>query len=100
LGLIGYSLIILLVLIHFARRKKKSDFFSLSLYAGAVFGLGFTIYLTYVEVFILKKFCPWCVGSGACMALIFILTLIGFGIEPVAAFFRRELFPTSLLKRK
>ena len=100
LGIVGYSLMILLSLIHFLRRKKKSDFFSLSIYIGACIGLGFTIYLTCIEEFVLKKFCPWCVASAVCMTLIFLLTLFGFGAEPVVAFFKRELFPTSLLKKK
>ncbi len=99
-GIAGYSLMILISLIHFATRRKKSDFFSFMLHCGAFIGLGFSIYLSYIEAFVLKKFCPYCVASAVAMLLIFIFTLIGFGFEPVRMFFRREIFPTSLLGGK
>ena len=33
-------------------------------------GLGFSVWLTYVEVGILDAICIWCVGSAICMALL------------------------------
>jgi uncharacterized membrane protein len=40
----------------------------------AAVGLGFSLYLTYREVFTLQALCPWCVASAAIMALLFGLT--------------------------
>jgi uncharacterized membrane protein len=34
----------------------------------AIAGLGFSAWLTYVEVFRLEAICVWCVGSALCMA--------------------------------
>jgi uncharacterized membrane protein len=39
-------------------------------------GLGFSAWLTYVEVGILDAICIWCVGSAICMALLTVLTTI------------------------
>jgi len=40
----------------------------------ALVGLGFSAWLTYVEVFRLEAICIWCVGSAVCMALLAVLT--------------------------
>jgi uncharacterized membrane protein len=39
----------------------------------AIVGVGFSAWLTYVEVFKLHAICIWCVGSAICMALLAIL---------------------------
>jgi len=36
----------------------------------AIVGLGFSAWLTYVELFELHAVCIWCVGSAVCMALL------------------------------
>jgi uncharacterized membrane protein len=41
----------------------------------AIVGLGFSAWLTYVEVFQLHAICIWCVGSAVCMALLAPLTV-------------------------
>ena len=38
-------------------------------------GLGFSAWLTYVEVAILHAVCIWCVGSAVCLALLSALTV-------------------------
>ena len=38
-------------------------------------GLGFSAWLTYVEIGVLDAICIWCVGSAACMALLAVLTV-------------------------
>jgi uncharacterized membrane protein len=40
----------------------------------ALAGLGFSVWLTYVEIGILDAICIWCVGSAVCMALLAALT--------------------------
>ncbi len=41
----------------------------------AIVGLGFSGWLTFVEVFKLHAICIWCVGSAICMALLAILAV-------------------------
>jgi uncharacterized membrane protein len=40
----------------------------------AFVGLGFSLWLTYVEVFKIDAICIWCVGSAICMAVLAALT--------------------------
>ncbi|MGH2836566.1 MAG: vitamin K epoxide reductase family protein [Solirubrobacteraceae bacterium] len=44
----------------------------------ALIGFGFSVYLTYREVFTLKEICEWCVGSAVLMTLLAVLTAIRF----------------------
>lgn len=47
----------------------------LSLVAGLA--VGFTLYLTYVELFVIRAICQWCVVSQLLILSIFVLALIG-----------------------
>lgn len=47
----------------------------LSLLAGLA--VGFTLYLSYVELFIIRAICQWCVVSQLLILAIFVLALIG-----------------------
>ena len=40
-------------------------------------GVAFTVYLTYIEGFVLHAWCRWCLGSAAIIAGIFVSGLIG-----------------------
>ena len=39
-------------------------------------GFGFTLYLTYLELFVIHAICRWCVGSAVIISLIFIVTIL------------------------
>lgn len=41
-------------------------------------GLGFTVYLTYLELFVIHAICRWCVGSAVIITLLFVVTLIEY----------------------
>ena len=45
------------------------------LFGMALFGIVFSIYLTYLELFIIKAVCIWCLSSAVIMALLGLLTL-------------------------
>jgi uncharacterized membrane protein len=49
-------------------------------------GFGFSLYLTYRELFTLHKICEWCVGSAAIMTVLACLSVWRFlqGDEPLA----------------
>ena len=78
LGLVGY----LAVLVSLARDgeawRTAAAFLSLA-------GLGFSAWLTYVEVGVLHAICIWCVGSAICMALLCALTVGRLVGAPVRA---------------
>lgn len=39
-------------------------------------GLAFTLYLTYLELFVIHAICRWCVASAVVIALIFVISLL------------------------
>lgn len=57
----------------------------------ALFGFGFTLYLTYLEIWVIKAICQWCVGNGIVMMIVAILAFIRllkydpYATEPVIA---------------
>jgi uncharacterized membrane protein len=74
-GVLGYlSILVLLYL------ENKSEFFQTNggmlLFAVTLTGFLFTVWLVYVEVALIKAYCPFCITSQAAMTIIFILTVI------------------------
>jgi uncharacterized membrane protein len=71
LGLIGYIAILVTLLI-------RSELGRAAAFAIALIGFGFSMYLTYRELFTIHAICQWCVGSAVLMTLLTILTLYRF----------------------
>jgi uncharacterized membrane protein len=69
LGLAGYVAILGSLLV-------RGDLGRLSGAAIALSGFGFSIYLTYREIFTIKAICQWCVASAVLMTLLAILTVV------------------------
>ena len=44
----------------------------------ALIGFGFSMYLTYRELFTIKAICQWCVGSAVLMSALTIITAVRF----------------------
>ena len=68
LGLVGYLAILVALARDGEAWRTAGAFLSLA-------GLGFSIWLTYVELGVLHAVCIWCVGSAICMALLAALTI-------------------------
>jgi len=66
LGLLGYVAILASLLKDSEAARTVTAFL-------AIGGLGFSAWLTYVEVFELEAICIWCVGSAICMVLLAVL---------------------------
>jgi len=75
IGVTGYTAILIL---HFL--EKRSGFFneqgSLLIFGISLTGFLFNLYLIYVETFLIKAYCPFCITSQIAMSLIFIVALI------------------------
>ncbi|MGI8430314.1 MAG: vitamin K epoxide reductase family protein [Solirubrobacteraceae bacterium] len=69
LGLAGY-VVILLSLIMRGDTGRASGF------GIALIGFGFSMYLTYRELFTIKAICQWCVASAVLMTALAILTAV------------------------
>jgi uncharacterized membrane protein len=71
LGLLGYVAIWATLLI-------KGELGRAAGFGVALVGFGFSLYLTYREIFSLKEICEWCVGSACLMTILAILTAIRY----------------------
>ena len=81
LGVMGYAAILGVLLlerkIDFLQQNGTLLFFGLSL-----MGFLFTLYLIYVEVALIKAYCPFCIASQTAMTLVFILSVIRVVRQP------------------
>ena len=68
LGVLGYLGLLAALVRDGEAARTGAAFLSLA-------GLGFSAWLTYVEVGVLDAICIWCVGSAICMALLAALTV-------------------------
>lgn len=69
LGLVGYIGIL-------GSLAVRGELGRVAAFAIAVIGCGFSLYLTYRELFTIKAICPWCVSSAVLMTLLAVLTAI------------------------
>jgi uncharacterized membrane protein len=67
LGLIGYVAIVAALLAPGDRARLAAAFM-------ALVGLGFSAYLTYVELFVIEAICQWCVASAVLISALAVLT--------------------------
>ncbi|RPJ21886.1 MAG: vitamin K epoxide reductase family protein [Chloroflexi bacterium] len=81
LGVAGYAAILGVLLferkIGFLRQNGTLVFFGL-----ALTGFLFTLYLIFVEVALIKAYCPFCIASQSAMILVFILSVIRVVRQP------------------
>jgi uncharacterized membrane protein len=81
LGVAGYSGILAVLLLEsrigFLQQNGTLVFFALSLT-----GFLFTLYLIFVEVALIKAYCPFCLASQTAMTLIFALSVIRLVRQP------------------
>lgn len=69
IGMLGYGALLVLTLL-------RSRLASALMFAGALAGLGFALYLTYIEAFILAIWCILCLGSLAAISAITVLAAL------------------------
>jgi uncharacterized membrane protein len=84
IGVLGYAALFVVSLIALqpasAGRHWPADVLA-GLAAGGVL---FTLYLTYLELFVIHAICRWCVGSAAIIVTILILALLARRRAPEA----------------
>ena len=75
LGMLGY----IAILITWTWRRMRSDSIARMagpiLYGMALFGTLFSVYLTYLELFIIRAVCIWCLSSAIIITAVMLLTL-------------------------
>ena len=70
LGLIGYITMLAVWLLHNYGPKNMSKVAIITLWAMAWFGSLFSIYLTFLEPFVIGATCAWCITSAVVMCLL------------------------------
>ena len=81
IGVVGYAAILGVLLtenrIEFLQQNGTLVFFGL-----ALTGFLFTLYLIYLEIFLIRAYCPFCIASQSTMILVFILSVIRVVRQP------------------
>jgi uncharacterized membrane protein len=84
-GVVGYAVLFLVALVGaqpaFAMRRAPTMLIA----ALASGGLIFTLYLTYLELAVIRALCRWCVGSAVVITAIWVVSLIGLRTWRVGA---------------
>jgi uncharacterized membrane protein len=75
LGVVGYVMIFLAWLLGRSTRRQVAAYGSLALLTFTSLGLLFSIYLTFLEPFVIGATCAWCLTSAITMTLLFGLSL-------------------------
>jgi uncharacterized membrane protein len=85
-GVIGYLLIGIAWLYYRFARGMAKTITAIAMFGFAVFGVSFSIYLTFLEPFVIGATCLWCLTSATIMGLILPLTTgpVGATIQPSA----------------
>lgn len=75
MGVLGYLVLMVLAIVGIQPQHVNNRKLGLLLFVLADFALIFTIYLTYLEAFVIHAWCRWCLGSAALVLLIWIFSV-------------------------
>ena len=74
LGLIGYTAIFLAWLIARYASERLADLAILAMFAMTIFGTLFSIYLTFLEPFVIGATCAWCLTSAVLITFLMLVS--------------------------
>jgi uncharacterized membrane protein len=75
LGVVGYLALLLVSFLGLQPPFQRSRVVPAALLVGGVGGMAFSVYLTYLEAFVIRAWCQWCVMSAIIMLLAFLVCL-------------------------
>ena len=75
LGIIGYVAIAIAWVISLISSRRFADYALMAIFAMAIFGTLFSIYLTFLEPFVIGATCAWCLTSAVLMTAILLLSM-------------------------
>ena len=73
LGVLGYAAILVVAAFRLRVGNRFGDWPLLAIWGMSVGGVAYSIYLTYVELFVIDAVCIWCVTQAVVILCIFIL---------------------------
>jgi uncharacterized membrane protein len=71
----GYLILLVVAFLGVQPRFMSTRWVPLFLFGGGVVGLGFSVYLTYLEAYVIHAWCQWCVSSAMVMVLAFLFSI-------------------------
>jgi uncharacterized membrane protein len=74
IGVLGYACLLAMSLASLQPGARQWPIRAIAAAAGI--GVVFTLYLTYLELFIIHAICRWCVASGVIIVAIFVAALL------------------------
>jgi uncharacterized membrane protein len=80
LGAGAYAIMIVLLLLE-NRSQIWAEFSSLIVFGISLIGVLYSIYLTYIEVVVLKEICPYCVISAIILVILLLLSGIRLSLS-------------------
>jgi len=75
LGAAGYLAILAAWLWRRWRSDRLATYAPLAVFGMTLFGVLFSVYLTYLELFVIRAVCAWCLTSAVIMMLLMLLSL-------------------------
>lgn len=75
LGILGYLAILVAWWLRRSTNQPWGIYASLGLFGMSLFGTLFSIYLTYLELFVIRAICIWCLSSAVVMTLLMLVSL-------------------------
>lgn len=68
-GIAGYVVLLVCALL-------RGDAFRMTAFVVSLIGFGYSLYLTYLELFTIDAVCQWCVASAVLMTLLFVTNAV------------------------
>ena len=82
-GIIGYVAILVALILEVKGGRFFKENATLAIFGMTLIGFLFTLYLIYLEIFVIKALCPFCVTSQVSMTILFVISLIRFIKQPL-----------------
>lgn len=76
IGLLGYAVLFALAALSLGSSFRGPSWPVLGMVLLGGGAVGFTLYLKYLELFVIHAICRWCVGSAVIIVLFFIVALV------------------------
>ena len=74
-GVVGYLVLFVTALVSLQPRYQDRPGPTRALAALSLVGFAFTVYLTFLELFVIRATCRWCVGSAGIMTAIAVVAV-------------------------